>query len=191
MFWMNRPPDTGVERLAERVWDWLEPRLTADLDKAARSFMRRAYRGTILPYHLLRAAGQPPAVRRKKMQMVTREIYGRLHPLPPRERGREAIADYYRVRLAVLSAAAEETATAFVDRSLPAREATDRAAKLLALLQQLADEAETGYPWLMARLKPELSEALLDCRHVLGQTKGVSLRLNRYLRQRQSARGTR
>lgn len=191
MFWMNRPPDSGVERLAARVWEWLEPRLTADLDEAARTFMRRAYQGTILPYHLLRAAGQPPPVRRKKMQLVTKEIYGRLRPLPPQDRGREAIADYYRVRLAVLSAAAEETAIAFVEDPHPAGHAAGRAAKVLALLQQLAGEAETRHPWLMARLAPELSEALLDCRHVLGQTPGVSLRLNRHLRRRPSAGGKR
>ncbi len=55
-------------------------------------------------------------------------------------------------------------------------------------LKEIANELKTNNPEVFNKRLDQISEALLDLKFVAGQTKGVSLRLNRVIQQKKSDR---
>jgi hypothetical protein len=170
-----------VSGLVQEVLAAVSGRLTEGLTPDEGAWVLAAYRNVVLPHQLRFAAGEDAEMRRRRASIAIRDIEEDYGAVSGAAKLRKARFAYYFARLAPLSDAIFELAQLVESGQEPSAEKVADARRLHEGLRALHEEMARDAPDILPALGDLLSEALVDCRYVIGNRNIVSLRLNRVI----------
>lgn len=172
---------TKLAPLVEAVLATAGGHITQGLSDAYAQWALTAYRQTVLPYRLRQAQDSSPGEQAATVSLVAAEVREVLGPLTPDQRMHAIVQTYYRTVLAPFSDTAFSLAQQVAEQPGEQGNLQGEAERTLRAVNTFIAQVRKEAPLVLDDLRGELSETILDCRHVLGQTPLLSRRLNRYL----------